>query len=247
MKTYITPAIIMRVKELGESDLLVTFFTPERGQLKGVAKGARRSRQRFVNALGLFSLVSLEYAPRRQGNLHLLHSGKLLNAYPGLSSNFSSLAMASYMVELTEVLFPPGVSEPPMFELLKRSFDALSRGERVDLAPLAFEFKAMSLGGYRIETAKCAECGRPYKGEGTAVFKRENGGVACLKCGRASTLSPSLRPESVRAIEMMQDRPFEEATRLDLGHDVVRELKTVLKHHREYRLEQKLRTSKYVE
>jgi DNA repair protein RecO (recombination protein O) len=247
MKTYITPAIIMRVKEIGESDLLVTFFTPQRGQLKGLAKGARRSRRRFVNALGMFSLVSLEYSPMRQGNLHVLHSGKLLNAYPGLSSHFSSLSVASYMVELTEVLFPPGVSESPVFELLKRSFDALSRGERVDLVPFVFEFKAMSLGGYRIETAKCAMCGRPYKGEGTAVFKREKGGIGCLKCGQVSILSPSLSPESVKAIEIMQDRPFEEAAKLDLGHDVVRELKTVLKHHREYRLEQKLRTSKYVE
>jgi DNA repair protein RecO (recombination protein O) len=247
MKTDINPAIIMRVKEIGESDLLVTFFTPQRGQLKGVAKGARRSRQRFVNALGLFSLVSLEYAPRRQGNLYLIHSGKLLQAYSGLSSDFSSLSMASYMVELTEILFPPGVSEPRMFELLNRSLDALSRGEKVDLVPLVFEFKAMSLGGYRIEIARCAKCGRPYKGEGTAVFKREKGGLACLKCDRPSAFSPSLRPASIKAIEIMQERPFEEATKLDLGHDVVRELKTVLKHHREYRLEQKLRTSRYVE
>jgi DNA repair protein RecO (recombination protein O) len=247
MKTEITPAIIMRVKEIGESDLLVSFFTPHRGQLKGVAKGARKSRQRFVNALALFSMVSLEYSPRRQGNLHLLHSGKLLQSYPGLSSGFLSLSLASYMIELTDVLFPPGVTESRMFELLNRSFDALSRGEKVDLVPLVFEFKAMSLGGYRIEIARCAKCGRPYKGEGTAVFKRESGGIACLRCERVSVFSSPLRPESVRAIEILQDRPFEEASGLNLDQDVIRELKAVLKQHREYRLEQKLRTSKYVD
>ncbi len=246
MKTDITPAIIMRVKEIGESDLLVTFFTPQKGQLKGVAKGARKSRQRFVNALGLFSLVSLEYTPRREGNLHLLHSGKLLQAYPGLSSDFSSLSMASFMIEMADVLFPPGVSEPRMFELLSRSFEAFSRAVKGDLL-LVFEFKAMALGGYRIEIARCAKCGRPYQGEGTAVFKRESGGIACLRCERVSVFSSRLRPESVRAIEILQDRPFEEASGLNLDQDVIRELKAVLKQHREYRLEQKLRTSKYVE
>jgi DNA repair protein RecO len=60
MKTHISPAIIMRVKDVGESDLLVTFFTPQRGRLKGVAKGARKSRKRFVNALDLFSLVTMD-------------------------------------------------------------------------------------------------------------------------------------------------------------------------------------------
>ncbi|MBW2206889.1 MAG: recombination protein O N-terminal domain-containing protein, partial [Deltaproteobacteria bacterium] len=49
MKIHISPAIIMRIREFGEADLFVTFFTPDRGRLKGVAKGARRSRKRFVN------------------------------------------------------------------------------------------------------------------------------------------------------------------------------------------------------
>jgi recombinational DNA repair protein (RecF pathway) len=50
-----------------------------------------------------------------------------------------------------------------MFELLNLSLDALSRGEKSDLIPLVFEFKAMSLGGYRINTGRCSKCGRPYR------------------------------------------------------------------------------------
>ena len=119
MDTHLSPAIIMRVKEFGETDLLVTFFTRDKGQLKGVAKGARKSRTRFVNALDILSLVNLEYGLRREGALYFLHSGKLINAYPGLRSNFTSLSKASFMIELTEALFPQGVVEPRMFELLK--------------------------------------------------------------------------------------------------------------------------------
>ena len=65
METYLSQAIIMRIREFGESDLLVTFFTPDKGQLKGVAKGARKSRKRFVNCLDVFSLVNLEYGLKR--------------------------------------------------------------------------------------------------------------------------------------------------------------------------------------
>ena len=237
----------MRVREFGESDLLVTFFTPHKGQLRGVAKGAMRSHKRFVNALDLFSLVNLEYAPGRQGNLCLLHSGKLLDAYPGLRADFSSLSKASYLIELAEILFPPGVAEPAIFELLTQSFDSLSRNEKSDLVPLLFELRAMSLGGFRIEATKCSKCGRRYQGEGVAVFMREKGGIACLKCMQPSTVSPPLQPASVKAIESLQDKPFQEAIALNLSEDVIREVKTVLKLHREYRLEQRLRTSKYVE
>lgn len=247
MKTHISPAVIMRVKDLGESDLLVTFFTTQKGRLKGIAKGARKSRKRFVNALDLFSLVSLEYTPRRQGDLLLLHSAKLIDAYSGLRADYSSLSKASYMIELTEILFPPGVAEQGMFELLTLSFDALSRGEKSGSIPLVFEFKAMSLGGYRIDTSRCALCRRPYQGEGTAVFRQERGGIACLRCAQPSAISPSLRPESVKTIQTFQDRPFQEAIALQVGEGTVQELKAVLKLHREYRLEKKLRTSKYVE
>lgn len=237
----------MRVRKLGESDLLVTFFTPHKGRLKGVAKGAMKSRKRFVNALDLFSLVSLEYAPRRQGNLCLLHSGKLLNAYPGLRADYASLSKASYLIELVEILFPPGVTEPELFELLNLSFESLSRGERSDLIPLLFELKAMSMGGYRIDTTTCAKCGRRYQGEGSAVFVREKGGIACLKCAQPSSVSPPLKPASVKAIETLQNKPFQELMAFDPGEDTMKEVKTVLKLHREYRLEQRLRTSKYVE
>jgi len=247
MNVDISPAIIMRVKEVGESDLLVTFFTAQEGRLSGVAKGARKSRKRFVNALDLFSLVNLEYAPRRQGNLLLLESGKLLNAYPGLRADFPALSKASYMIELTEILFPPGVSEPDMFDLLNLSLDALSRGEKTHLIPLVFEFKALSMGGFRIDTRRCAKCARPYQGEGTAVFMPETGGIACLKCGRPSALSPPLKPVGVKAIETLQHRPFQEAMEVSLAEDTMKTLRVVLRLHREYRLERKLRTSKYVE
>jgi DNA repair protein RecO (recombination protein O) len=120
MAIHISPAIIMRIREFGESDLMVTFFTPERGRLKGVAKGARRSKRRFSNCLDLFCLTSLEYELKRKGDLYFLHSCKLIDGFQGVRSDFSALALACYMIELTETLFPLGVVDPNMFELLKR-------------------------------------------------------------------------------------------------------------------------------
>ena len=81
VKAHVSPAIIMRVRDFGESDVLITFFTPDRGKLKGVAKGARRSKKRFVNSLDILSLVNLEYGPNRKGDLYFIHSGKLSEPY----------------------------------------------------------------------------------------------------------------------------------------------------------------------
>ena len=119
MNAHVSPSIIMRIKEFGESDLLVTFFTSDRGRLKGIAKGARMSRRRFANCLDLFCLTNLEYELKRKGDLHFLHSCKLINGFPGVRDDFSSLSLASYMIELTEIPFPLGVVDQNMFGLLE--------------------------------------------------------------------------------------------------------------------------------
>ena len=247
MKSQISPSIIVRVRVIKESDLLVTFFAQEKGLLRGVAKGARRSLKRFVNCFETFSLVNLEYETRGEDRPCFLHSGKLQHAFQGLRTDFTALSKASYMIELTELLFPPGVSELRMFDLLKESFNALSEGDCSSRIPLAFELRAMTLGGYRINLEKCCHCGRTYKGEGHAVFIPERGAMACLKCRQPSAIHLSMGPETVKALARLQTGSLCESTPQDLTEPVLDEISGILKLHREYRLEQKLRTTKYME
>ncbi len=236
----------MRTKEFGETDLLVTFLTHDRGRLKGIAKGARRSRKRFVNCLDIFCLAELEYSLKREGSLYFLNSGKLIEAYPGLRSDFAILSRASYMVELTEILFPWGVADRKMFGLLRWSLDVLAKGERTDVISMIFEIKAMSLGGYAINLDRCSFCGRPYQGEGRAVFKREKGGIACLKCQQESAVSPGLNPQSVKMMKLMETTPLNALMQVEFSDDVTTEIKSVLKLHREYHLGQRPKTANYL-
>jgi len=246
MNTYISPAIIMRFREFGESDLLVTFFTADRGILKGVAKGARRSRRRFPNCLDLFCLANVEYERKKSGSLHFLHSCKLLHPFPGLRSDFSSLSLASYMVELTEILFPEGVADSVMFELLKNAFLALNEGKRTDILRVAFEIKVMALGGYELNLEKCCECGRPYTGKGRAVFKRSKGGIACGRCEKESELSPGLGPDAVREIKGI-DETLRSLPDPLLSEESICQIRPILDLHIAYRIGRRLKASSFLE
>jgi hypothetical protein len=161
----------------------VTFFTAQKGRLSGVAKGARKSRKRFVNALDLFSLVNLEYAPRRQGNLLLLESGKLLDAHPGLRADFSSLSKASYMIELTEILFPPGVSEPGMFELLNLSLTPFQEVKRWTSSPSSLSSRPCPWAGTGSTQAGARNAPDPTRGRGPPS-----------SCGDGRHCLPQVRP-----------------------------------------------------
>lgn len=238
-------SIIMRVREFGESDLLITFFTPTEGKIKGIAKGARRSKARFVNCLDIFSLVNLEYSLKKKDSLHFIHSGKLLDAFPGLRKDYNTLIKASYMIELTEILFPWHLADRDMFDILKNSFEMLDKGDNTDTIPIFFELAAMTLGGYSINIDKCCICGRKYTGQGTAVFRPDTGGIACMRCQEITKMTPAMCPETVRTINTIQTALTKDCIENCSPVEFLKEIKPVLKLHREYRLERSPKCADY--
>ena len=246
MTSTISPSIIMRTWEYGETDLIVSFFTEDRGWLKGIAKGGRKSRNRFVNCLDLFCLCSLEYEIKQGRDLCFLQSGKLIQSFPGIRTTFSSLSLASYMLEVMEVLFPAGTADRIAFELFRGSLSAMDRG--CDLVRLRafFEARVLSLGGYAIDFSRCCQCGRKYAGQGTAAFNRVKGGISCLKCLRESKSAPGLQPSMIALLKKLQSAPVEELPPMDWDATGAGQICAVLTLHMEYRIGRRLKSSKYL-
>jgi len=73
-----TSAIVLRSRPFGESDKIVSFLTEKYGKITGIAKGAKRSRKRFVNSLEPFSLVNLRFQERSHSSLAFILSSELL-------------------------------------------------------------------------------------------------------------------------------------------------------------------------
>jgi len=242
-----TEAIIIRTRDLGESDLLVSFFSAQYGYLKGIAKGARRSSKRFVNSLSTFSLVLIEFRERRNSDLVWLESCELLDGFPGIRADYRLLLRASYMVELTEILFPSNVPSHGMFEILRLALGNLSNGRWSEECMLAFQARAMEAGGFGINLSRCSRCARQYKGEGRALFHPLDGSIVCMACERDSAVMPGMEPDTVRILHELQssDRALLEVSKFN--DVVIRELKAVLKAHIEHCLGRQLKSAKYLE
>lgn len=247
MDAFVSPSIILRTKEIGESDLLVTFFTADRGILKGIAKGARRSRKRFISCLDHFSFSALEYTVKPGRDLCFVQSCKLLEHFPALRSQYPLLSLASYMVELIEILSPLHVPEPSMFTLLKQSFGALGCAGYDRVIRALFEARSMAIGGYRIQLERCCKCGREYKGEGRAVFECSKGAIACLGCAKETDHSPGLSPPGVEMLERLQSGWWPQGESFEPSETVMHEIRAVLEKHIEYRIGRRLKTSAYLD
>ena len=69
MPVYKSDALILRTYKLGEADRIVVFLTRDRGKKRGVAKGARRPRSRYIGALEPLTRGEVAYFEREQREL----------------------------------------------------------------------------------------------------------------------------------------------------------------------------------
>src|SRR4030067_2435960 len=100
MQLFETNAIETRSLNYGESDKIVTFFTKDFGKIKGIAKGARRRRKRFQNALGLFSHIRLIFFDREGMGLVRAEGCDLLHTFPKIREDLKKIYYGNYYLEL---------------------------------------------------------------------------------------------------------------------------------------------------
>ncbi|RLB08818.1 MAG: DNA repair protein RecO [Deltaproteobacteria bacterium] len=244
----ILTAIIMDVKEIGESDLLVTFFTKEKGKLIGIAKGAKRSKHRFFNCLDLFCLVSIELELRKNKDICFLHSCKLIDPFAYIRESYTYFVIASYIVELANLLFPIGVEDEAMFQLINNSFELLRKNFDAEKVLANYEAKAMAIGGYRINLEKCQICGRAYKGEGMGAFLAYKGGISCLRCVKNPASAIILEPHEIKTLRLLQSPLFKiESSDIELNPSVLKKIRNILSMHIVHILGTQLKTKKFID
>jgi DNA repair protein RecO (recombination protein O) len=158
-----TAAILLRKTKLTETSLIVTWFTATHGRLKTVAKGALQPKSRFAGRLDLFFECDIQLARSRKSDLHILREVMLSTAHAGVRNDYANVSLASYFVELIELVTEPEHAEPELFELLQRALRYLGTTKAETTALLHFENELVRILGIRHPSSSAAiAIGRAY-------------------------------------------------------------------------------------
>ncbi|MBW2649087.1 MAG: DNA repair protein RecO [Deltaproteobacteria bacterium] len=150
-----TEAFVLRFLNYGESDCIVTFFTREFGKLRGIAKGARRSKKRFSNAIEPFSYSTLLFSRRGDGGLAIIENCDVIEHYPGIRADLEKTMTASYMIDLVDQFTAESKKSAGIFQLLDDFMKLLETGNRLEETTRFFELRLLMLSGYAYG-ARCA-------------------------------------------------------------------------------------------
>ena len=113
-----TEAIVLRTIDYGESDRIVTFCTADFGKIRGIAKGARRSRKRFANAIEPFCCSRILFSRRSPDSLALIEGSDVICHFPSIRADLEKTLSASYLIDLTDQFTLEDKKNEELFSLL---------------------------------------------------------------------------------------------------------------------------------
>jgi DNA repair protein RecO (recombination protein O) len=242
-RTFRTEAIVLRRKDFGEADRILTLFTPESGKIRAIAKGIRKPRSRKAGHLELYTRSSLLLARGRE--MDIITQAVTVDAYRPLREDLLRSTYGSYFVELVDRFTPDQAENKPLYELLTRALGWLSEAGDLALAARYYELQLLGMAGFQLELFRCVVGGEMIAAE-DQFFGAADGGAICPKCGQAR---PDVFPVSLNALKVlrfMQRSPYEALRELQLRLSVHAELERILHRTITYHLERQLKSAQFL-
>lgn len=190
MPTYRDDVIVLRTHMLGEADKILTLLGKQRGKIRAVAKGIRKTTSRFGARLEPFNQVDAQFYEGK--SLDIVQQAESLSSHSDvIGKDYAKYTSAMVMVEAADKLTDHDYQQAH-YMLLLGGLRSLAAGEHEpSLIVDSYLLRALALSGWSPSLEVCAVTGEP--GEHSA-FSVPLGGV--VSDSVAPPGSPRLRDNS---------------------------------------------------
>jgi DNA repair protein RecO (recombination protein O) len=245
-----TEAIVLSSMDYGESDKIVTFYTLEFGKIKGIAKGAKRSRKRFVNNLEPFSYIRLLFFQKHGRDLVMLEQADIIRRFDSLLMEIYRIAFGSYCLELLNEMTPEGQKNQKAFELLLKSLIILDKGVNIRNIVVSFEMKLLTILGYYPHLEACVVCKKPSARAGSAetkiFFSSVRSGILCLDCRDVESSLIPVFPGTIKFLMLAAKTDVDKAERMIMPDWAAEECKEIMDDFLRHQLGKELKSKRFL-
>ncbi len=246
-RLYRIEAIVLKRQDFGEADRLLTVLTRERGKLRVIAKGARRTSSRKAGHVELFSQSQMLLAKGR--NLDLVTQAQAVQTYPALYDDLLRYTYASYMAELIDKFLEEDDAHPEVYDLLREGLAALVAEDsdaRLALLMRFFELRLLGLVGFQPALFHCAHCQTPLAAE-DQYFSAMAGGALCPNCRSLEADAIPLPLTTLKVARFIQTRDYPQVRTIALSPEVQRDLERLLLRYLTHVLERQLKSVEFLD
>jgi DNA repair protein RecO (recombination protein O) len=242
-RLYRSEAIVLRRRDFGEADRLLTLFTPSFGKIRAIAKGARKPQSRKAGHIESFMRSKMLFARGR--NLDLITQAELVEAYRPLREDLVRVTYASHAVELLDRFTVENDAHPELYTLIANTLGWLAETRDLLLTTRYYELRLLSMAGFQPQLFQCISCGKMIEAE-DQYLSAELGGAICPDC---SNVAEKIQPISLGALKVlryMQTRPYQTVNQLVVRRSLHKELESVMHHYIQHQLERRLQSADFL-
>lgn len=245
----ITPAIVLRSWAFGESDKIVSFLTATYGKVTGIAKGAKRSRRRFVNTLEPFSLVQLSFRDRPHSTLAFIHACDLIRPHKNLTTSLEKIACASYLTEITDAFASERQESRSLFDHLREGLIWVEHRVPSHSFLARYELQLLRLAGYQPGWESCRRCrkARVEDAPGHWLFSARDGGLLCAGCSALRKEAIPLSSEAIDVLVLVQRANTVLDDRQSFPSAALIEGRSVLRHFIQFQTSRELKSVSFLD
>ena len=239
MPSYRTEAIVLRTHKLGEADRIITFLTRDRGKVRAVAKGVRRTKSKFGARLEPFSRVDVLLHDGK--NLDIVAQAELLTAYGSeMTLDYGLWTIGQTMLETADRLTPEvHVPAESQYLLLVGALRTLVAREHVATAVMdSYLLRALSLAGYSPNFDDCVVCAEPGP-----FFHISSGGAMCATHRAPGSVAP--KAETIALMKALIAGEWDAVDAAEIN--ISREVSGIVAAYVQWHLERGLRSLEHID
>lgn len=177
-RVYRAEGVVLRRRNLGEADSILTVFSGSEGKFEAIAKGVRKARSRMRGHLE--PLTRSRVLVARGRSLDVFTQAETVDAYRRLREDLDASAEALYCLELVDRFTEEHEPLPELYALLVGALELLEGGGGAAVTR-HFELRLLALLGYEPHVEGCVLCGGRLAEEET-LLSAAAGGLVCRGC-----------------------------------------------------------------
>lgn len=246
-RTYRTPALILKRRDFGEADRMLTILTPHHGKFDVIAKGARKAVSHKTGHVELFTRAEMLINKGRE--IDVAAQVEMVEPFLPLREDLERGAYAAYAAELVDRFTTESgelnEDDPRLFALLDDTFARISFEADARLAVRYFEMRLLDLTGFRPELQECVITREIILPE-DQFFSFANGGVVCPAAAHHSANLTQVSMMTLKLLRHLQRSSYKQVRSLAVGTPLHADVERIMLGYITFILERKLQSVDFI-
>jgi len=242
---------VLKRRDQGEADRVLTAFTPAMGKRQLLAKGVRKITSRKAGHVELFT--HSQFLVAKGQTWDLVTQAETIDAFRPLREDLLRTSYAYYVAELVDRFTQEGDEHRGIFDLLLATLHRLAVAKDLALLARFFELRLLGLVGYRPQLFQCVHCQADMQPVDN-FWSRSAGGVLCPRCGEGPAARPPdegsdvepLPLNTLKVLRFLQTREWETCAGLRLSKPLHEQVERLLQSYMVFQLERTLKSLGFV-